>query len=137
MSSRGDGPVGQIIGAGIVVSGLLLLAQFGLALHADRLLTSVAQDAALHGARHRGRAAEARSMADRLVDRSAGSLVPRWRTEVVIESAGDDSLVPGAPIGRRRMVVRITGSVTGPLGSWPVEATGSASIEDFVPQPAR
>lgn len=118
----------MIVGSGLFLLGAMLAVNLALGHHADRILDSATLAGARHGASQGaltgGSRAEAVLVTDRMIERSGRSLFETWSTTAVIENDG----------GRRRIVVETRARLAGPLGSWPVSATGSAVLEEFTPQ---
>jgi TadE-like protein len=103
-----------------VLLAFWLVLQFAIVLHAKHLAQAAAQDAAAAGAV----GGDAAGTASALMDAAGG-----WVSDVDI-----------APMRTAREVrVRVTADVLRvfPLGSYSVEASGAAPIEEFIPQPAR
>lgn len=107
----------------LILVGVMLIVQFGLAYHAQNVLSGAAQDGAAAAARREGSPAQGAVLTRSLVESSVGSL---------LESTAVSSTVEGD-----RVVVTATGEVVSLLpfvGTLTVRATGSAPIEDFRPQ---
>ena len=110
----------------IVLPALLLsfwlILQYALVLHARHVVQVAAQDAAIAAA---SASDDAGSVATGIVERSAGGI-----TANVGVSAGGDT---------DRVTVTVSADVLQvfPIGSYSVEASASAPIERFIPEPER
>ncbi len=123
-AERGTATVTTIT-VGVVLLATMMVVQFGLAYYAQQVLAGAAHDGAATGARRDATPESGRRHADQLVDQAGSSLLVDHRSEV--EVRGD------------RVVVTIRGEVVSLIpfrSSIPVEASGSAPVEDFRPQGA-
>lgn len=104
----------------VVLLAFWLVLQAAIVLHAQHLAQAAAQDAAAEGAVGGDAARTAREL-------MAGSTNWVSGVGVVVE--------PSA----REVTVRVTADVLQvfPFGSYSVAASGSAPVEEFIPQPAR
>jgi len=106
-----------------ILIGMMLVVQFGLAYYARQVMAGAAQDGAASGAREGSSVAAGKVVTDSLVNASASQLLSSYSS-----SAGSDGNV--ITVTARGEVVRVF-----PLfPSITVSATGSATIERFVPQ---
>lgn len=127
-ADRGDGPVGIIIGSGVFLLGLLMVVYFALAYHGQQILAGATQEGAVYGARLDGAQSDGKELADDLISSAGGSLFDGpVVTSMRVRTNAD---------GQRWLEITASGSVRGPIGSLGVEATGSAPLEEFRPQPA-
>ena len=103
-----------------VLLAFWLVLQFAIMLHAEHLAQAAAQDAAAAGAI----GGDARGTAAALMGAAGG-----WVSDVGISTVSTD----------REVRVRVTADVVRvfPFGSYSVEASGAAPIEEFIPQPER
>ena len=110
----------------IVLPALLLsfwlILQYALVLHARHVVQVAAQDAAIAAA---SATDDPRSVATGIVDRSAGGIT----ANVGVAAGGDAD----------RVTVTVSADVLQvfPIGSYSVEASASAPIERFIPEPER
>lgn len=107
----------------LVLLGVMLIVQFGLAYHAQNVLSGAAQDGAAAGARTDGTPADGAAVTQQLIDVSASSLLTSSSTTA--ERRGD------------RVVVTVTGEVVSLIpfvDSLTVRASASSPTEDFFPQ---
>ena len=107
----------------LILAGVMLIVQFGLAYHAQNVLSGAAQDGAAAAARTDGTPGDGVALTQALIESSVGSLLDS--SSVSSSSASD------------RIAITATGEVVSLLpfiGTLTVRATGSASIEDFRPQ---
>jgi uncharacterized membrane protein len=110
----------------IVVPALLLsfwlVLQYAVVLHAQHVAQAAAQDAAIAAASGAG---DPGAVAGELVAGSAGALT----SNVSVRSSGDAASV----------TVIVTADVLQvfPIGSYSIEASASAPVERFVPEPER
>lgn len=126
-SDRGDGPVGIIIGSGVFLFGLILVVYFALAYHGQQILAGATQEGAVYGARLDGDQSDGEALADRMIAETAGSLFEGpVATSTRVRTGAD---------GQRWLEITASGQIRGPIGSMRVEATGSAPLEEFRPQP--
>ena len=112
----------------IVLPALLLsfwlILQYALVLHARHVVQVAAQDAAIASA-SASASDDAGSVATGIVERSAGGIT----ANVGVAAGGDTD----------RVTVTVTADVLQvfPIGSYSVEASASAPIERFIPEPER
>ncbi len=110
----------------IVLPALLLsfwlILQYALVLHARHVVQVAAQDAVIAAASASG---DPHSVATGIVDRSAGGIT----ANVGVAADGDTE----------RVTVTVSADVLQvfPIGSYSVEASASAPIERFIPEPER
>lgn len=107
----------------LVLITVMLVVQFGLAYHARQVMAGAAQDGAASAARQGSGVGAGASLADSLIEQSAGQLLTSHST------AGSSD---GA-----RVTVTARGRVVSVLPLFPsidVSASGSAAIEEFEPQ---
>jgi len=116
-----------VVATVIVLPALLLsfwlILQYALVLHARHVVQVAAQDAAIASAS--ASADDAGSVATGIVERSAGGIT----ANVGVAAGGDTD----------RVTVTVTADVLQvfPIGSYSVEASASAPIERFIPEPER
>ena len=103
-----------------VILAFWLVLQFAIVLHAQHLAQAAAQDAAAAGAV----GGDVPGTAAALMDAAGG-----WVSDVGIATS----------VSSREVIVRVTAEVVRvfPFGSFSVEASGAAPIEEFIPQPER
>jgi Flp pilus assembly protein TadG len=115
-----------VVATVIVMPALLLsfwlILQYALVLHARHVVQVAAQDAAIAAA---SASDDPESVASGIVDRAAGGI-----TGNVGVAAGSDA---------DRVTVTVSADVLQvfPIGSYSVEASASAPIERFIPEPER
>jgi uncharacterized membrane protein len=115
-----------VVATVIVVPALLLsfwlVLQYALVLHARHVVQVAAQDAAIAAA---SAADDPASVATGIVDRSAGGIT----SNVGVSAAG----------GAEQVTVTVSADVLQvfPIGSYSVEASASAPVERFIPEPDR
>lgn len=125
IGERGDGPIGLLVAASVFVFGSTLLIHAALGYYARQVIGAAAQDGAIMAAALDGNPAEGAALVDLLIADAGSSLIDGWSTTAAVEE--DEA-------GRRRVVTVVRAEVIGPVGRWPIEARGSAPIEEFVPQ---
>ncbi len=109
----------------LVLMTVMAVVQFGLAYYARQVLAGAAQDGAASGARQDSSPAAGAALAAGLIEDAAGSLLASHSTS----GSSNGDLVTVEASGR---VVSVFPFWSGPT----VSATGSATIEEFAPQPA-
>jgi uncharacterized membrane protein len=115
-----------VVATVIVLPALLLsfwlILQYALVLHARHVVQVAAQDAAIAAA---SASDDPRSVAAGIVDGSAGGIT----ANVGVAAGGDTD----------RVTVTVSADVLQvfPIGSYSVEASASAPIERFIPEPER
>ncbi len=106
-----------------ILIGMMLVVQFGLAYYAQQVMSGAAQDGAASGARDGASAASGQGVADGLAQSGAGHLLTSYSSS----SNSDGNVITVTTRGNVIKVFPLFPSIT-------VAATGSASIEQFVPQ---
>lgn len=127
MCAQGDGPIGLIIGAGVFLAGLMLVIYIALAYHGQQILAGATQEGAVVAARLDGDPSDGVALTRELISLSGSSLIDD------LSVTGPRFEVNGA--GDEWVIIEASGAVKGPLGPWPISATGSAPVEQFTPQP--
>jgi hypothetical protein len=120
---RGDaGMASTVIILPAVLLGLWLVLQLALVMHVQHVAEAAAQDAALAAASGAG---DPVAVASGIMSGSAGSLASGVAVEVVRQAG--------------RVTVTVDADVVAifPAGSYAVQASASAPVEQFVPQPER
>lgn len=125
IGERGDGPIGLLVAASVFLLGATTLVSAALGYYARQVISAAAQDGAIMAATLDGNSTDGAALVDRLIADAGSSLIDGWSTTTAVEE--DET-------GRRRVVMVVRAEVIGPVGRWPIEARGSAPIEEFVPQ---
>ena len=107
----------------VIIIGMMLVVQFGLAMYARQVVAGAAQDGAASGARQGSSAAAGQVVTDTLVDQSAGHLLSSYSSSA--SSTGD--IVTVTAQGNVVRVLPLFPTIT-------VRASGSATVEQFVPE---
>lgn len=121
-SDRGEALV-TVLMVPFILIGMMLVVQFGLAYYARQVMAGAAQDGAASGARDGASAASGQVVADELAQSGASHLLTSYSSS----SSSDGNVITVTTRGNVIKVFPLFPSVT-------VSATGSASIEQFVPQ---
>ena len=121
-SDRGEALI-TVLMVPFILIGMMLVVQFGLAYYAQQVMAGAAQDGAASGARDGASASAGQAVADGLVQSSASQLLASYSSS----SSSDGNVITVATRGNVVKVFPLFPSIT-------VSATGSASIEQFVPQ---
>ena len=121
-SDRGDALV-TVLMVPFILIGMLLVVQFGLAYYAQQVMAGAAQDGAASGARDGASATAGQAIADGLAQSGAAHLLTSYSSS----SGSDGNVITVTARGKVLRVFPLFPSIT-------VSATGSASIEQFVPQ---
>lgn len=103
----------------------MLVVQFGLAYYAQQVLAGAAQDGAATGARRDSNPEAGRRYADQLVEQAGTSLLTGHSSDVEVRGEAVVVILRGDVVS----LVPFRSSIA-------VEATGSASLEEFRPQGA-
>jgi Flp pilus assembly protein TadG len=123
-SDRGEALV-TVLMVPFILIGMMLVVQFGLAYSARQVMAGAAQDGAASGAREGASAATGQVVADELAQSGASHLLTSYSSS----SSSDGNVITVTTQGKVLKVFPLFPSIT-------VSATGSASIERFVPQGA-
>ena len=121
-ADRGDALV-TVLMVPFILIGMMLVVQFGLAYYAQQVMSGAAQDGAAAGARDGASAASGQAVADGLARSGASHLLTSYSSS----SGSDGNVITVTTQGRVIKVFPLFPTVN-------VSATGSASIERFVPQ---
>jgi Flp pilus assembly protein TadG len=121
-SDRGEALV-TVLMVPFILIGLMLVVQFGLAYYAQQVMAGAAQDGAASGARDGASAPAGQVLADELAQSGASHLLTSYSSS----SSSDGNVITVTTSGSVIKVFPLFPNIT-------VAATGSASIERFVPQ---
>lgn len=116
----------SVIMVPLVMVALLMAVQFGLAYHVRQVLAGATQDGAASGARRESSAGAGATLADSLIEQSAGQLL----TSHSSTGFSDGEVVTVESTGQVIKVMPLFPSIT-------VRARASATVEEFEPQDAQ
>lgn len=121
-SDRGEALI-TVLMVPFILVGMMLVVQFGLAYYTRQVMAGAAQDGAASGARVGSSAATGQVVADELAQSGASHLLTSYSST----SGSDGNVITVTTHGKVIKVFPLFPSIT-------VSATGSASIERFIPQ---
>lgn len=121
-SDRGEALV-TVLMVPFILIGMMLVVQFGLAYYTRQVMAGAAQDGAASGARDGASAPTGQVVADELAQSGAAHLLTSYSSS----SSSDGNVITVTTSGTVIKVFPLFPSIT-------VSATGSASVERFVPQ---